>query len=130
MVSVLLSAALGGCVVVPRAAALRPAEGLPTANLGGSAAAVFAGPGVAEAYRGVEMAALPEARRNNRHLSHRPVAAYTAIDAWPQRAQPDINRRRTINVFQGDRSFIFFVPPGSGVGGYRGPSGGPYVPGY
>jgi len=119
-----LVAALGiaGCVGIPRAPADRPAEGLQTANLGASSAAVFASPEVAEAYEGVQIAALPEHRRNNRHLSDRPREPLTALDDWPQRRVPDVTRRRSTTIIRGDNTFLFFLPDhqrgGSGGFGY------------
>ena len=117
--ALLLTTFLGGCATPVRALSHRPAEGLPSAAGGSSSAAVFAGPAVAQAMQGVELATLPEYRRNDRHLSHRPVEPYRAVDDWPQPGIPDAFRTRRIFISTSDRSFTVF---GSQPDRRRGPA--------
>ncbi|MAY75919.1 MAG: hypothetical protein CMJ31_14605 [Phycisphaerae bacterium] len=112
LAAALLSAlALGaGCGSAPRAVGVRPPEGLRTANLGASSAAVFASPEIAAAIAVMDFDGVPEYSRNNRELSFEPNRRYTAVDDWPQPGIPDIRRRRTTTIFRNDRTFQFFLP--------------------
>lgn len=49
-----------------------------------------------------------EYARRDAALSHRPVAALTAIDAWPSRTSPDLARSRRLYLPRDERSLLYF----------------------
>ncbi len=46
--------------------------------------------------------------RRDAALSHRPIEAVTALDAWPTRHQPDLSRSRRLYLPRDAQSVLYF----------------------
>lgn len=102
--SLLLFAAvmLSGCGQALRAPEFRRSQGLAEGHQGAAWESVMPGPAFAAVMPGAEYS------RRDAELSYRPNTALRAIDAWPQREQPDLGRWRTLRLPRDADSIIYF----------------------
>ncbi len=106
------NAVLGLCLLLTACAApVRPPEARrgPGMHLGSSGAAwdaVLPGPLVSAA--GLTPEYSPEFARRDAALSHRPNTAVVALDDWPQRARPDLDRARRFNMPRNADAVLYF----------------------
>lgn len=117
---------LVGCGHALRAPEFRRSQGLVEGHQAASWEAVLPGPAFAAVAPGSEYA------RRDASLSARSYDAVDAIDAWPQREQPELWRWRTLYLPRDANAVIYFEPSvrerGSGRGGWGG--GSPYYDRY
>ncbi|MFM9996110.1 MAG: hypothetical protein ACKVU4_09950 [Phycisphaerales bacterium] len=52
----------------------------------------------------------PETGRLNERLNHRADAPVTALDSWPERARPSVDRPRRVYMTGSFREYLYFRP--------------------